>query len=139
MLERLEEYEKRWGPVLLTIAVVLLSASLVFFFFEPDTSLRTPDSSLRTRGAVILLAGVIVTVLLSHISAQPLTTKRLMEILKEERKSKRFYLRLLGFAIALLGTLIIFYSEAASFLELILVIIVMTNLFFYNVLRLGSK
>jgi len=62
-----------------------------------------------------------------------------MEILKEERKSRGFYLRLLGFAIAILGTLIIFYSEAASFLELILVIIVMTNLFLYNVLRLGSK
>lgn len=128
MLEKLEEYEKRWGPVLLTIAVVLLSAYLVLFFFL--------DSSLRSRGAVILLAGVIVTVLLS---TQPLTTKRLMEILKEEGKSRRFYLRLLGFAIALLGTLIIFYSEAASFLELILVIIVMTNLFLYNVLRLGSK
>jgi len=128
MLEKLEEYEKRWGPVLLTIAVVLLSAYLVLFFFL--------DSSLRSRGAVILLAGVIVTVLLS---TQPLTTKRLMEILKEEGKSRRFYLRLLGFAIALLGTLIIFYSEAASFLELILVIIVMSNLFLYNVLRLGSK
>lgn len=128
MLEKLEEYEKRWGPVLLTIAVVLLSAYLVLFFFL--------DSSLRSRGAVILLAGVIVTVLLS---TQPLTTKRLIEILKEEGKSRGFYLRLLGFAIALLGTLIIFYSEAASFLELILVIIVMTNLFLYNVLRLGSK
>lgn len=128
MLEKLEEYEKRWGPVLLTIAVVLLSAYLVLFFFL--------DSSLRSRGAVILLAGVIVTVLLS---TQPLTTKRLIEILKEEGKSRGFYLRLLGFAIALLGTLIIFYSEAASFLELILVIIVMSNLFLYNVLRLGSK
>ena len=128
MLEKLEEYEKRWGPVLLTIAVVLLSAYLVLFFFL--------DSSLRSRGAVILLAGVIVTVLLS---TQPLTTKRLIEILKEEGKSKRFYLRLLGFAIAILGTLITFYSEAASFLELILVIIVMSNLFLYNVLRLGSK
>ena len=128
MLEKLEEYEKRLRPVLLTIVVLLLSAYLTLFFFL--------DTSLRSRGAVILLAGVLVTVLLS---AQPLTTKRLIEILKEERKSRGFYLRLLGFTIAILGTLIIFYSEASSFLELILVIIVMTNLFLYNVLRLGGK
>lgn len=124
LLERLEKIEERLQPVFRIIMPPLLGAWLTIILLYRKSS--------ASCGGIVVLWGVLIAI---AASAKPMTTRRFLQMLREASRKKGFVLRLIGFIVVVVGTSLILSTEAATFLEEVFAITIMTYAWFCNVLQ----
>lgn len=127
MLDGLEGSERSLGPVVRVLHIVVI---LMVFAFLSIGLLH--DDRPASRGGLILLVGFLIV---AGVSAKPITTRRYLQMLREARRTRRFWWRLIGFILVVVGNFLILRAESATFLEEMLAAVVMGYVLFYHVLQ----
>lgn len=124
ILKRLERIEERWRSVFRVVVTLLLGAYLAIVLLH--------DKSPASQGGLVLLLGVLIAII---ASTKPITTRKHLQMVREASRSKGFVLRLIGFTIVVVGTCLVLAAEDATFLEEVFAILIMTYVWFCNVLK----
>jgi hypothetical protein len=118
MLNRLDRLERRWGWIIVGIAILMIVAFVTLtLLFEPTLA--------STGGLLVIVGAVIAAVAPLRI----LTSRDLVTLLRTSASSKWFAVRLFGFVVLLIGLSLLVRDRATTSLEFFLSALVLGLVF----------
>lgn len=123
-----DNIELRWGRLVYWITIVLL-AIYITLVFVPSSDPDAMSSLMVVLGAIFVIS----------LSTRTVTSRRLVEMIKDASLQKMFMLRLVGFIVVFVGSMFLLNSGTATVLEKMLAFLVAGFVFFNYVIQIPKR